>query len=295
MATFLQSKNSFSFVSSPIPQKRKGSIMDPVDLVKLIKKNSPQFTLGGRTYFVVERDLKLEESELLDYAKGIANSLTTQDPNNKPKGLVAATINGKPMRWELPINLTWDIDENSFAGRAAELAEAKQLCAAATKDWNDAAKEMGIDHLVQFSENTTQPVFRFAFENFSAGLYAVAFFPNDAKADRWVHIGPTTFETPNDFDPVGVIRHELGHVLGFRHEHIRPEAKPGTQVGEIRESWVVGSIGGENLTDYDSQSVMHYPLSNGRGTMDFKLSDKDKAGLRDLYLMDASKVEEFSI
>jgi len=270
--------------------------MDPVDLVKRIKSNAPTLTQDGKIYFIVERDLKLHESELLEYAKSIANSLSTQDPGKKPEGLVAATINGKPMRWETPVKLTWAIDENSFQGKAAELTKTKQICADASKDWNDAAKEMGIDHLVQFSENTTNPLFRFAFDKFSApGLYAVAFFPNDAKAKRWVHIGPTTFMTPNDFDPIGVIRHELGHVLGFRHEHIRPEAKPGTQIGEIRESWVVGSIGGEDLTDYDSQSVMHYPLSNGKGTMDFKLSDKDKAGFRDLYLLDSANVEEFSV
>jgi hypothetical protein len=275
---------------------KQGLIMDPFELVKRIKKNAPQLNLGGKTYFIVERDLKLVESQLLWYAKSIANSMSTQVPRQKPDGLVAATIDGKPMRWELPVELTWEIDETSFAGRAAELAKTKLLCAVATKDWNDAAKEMGIDHLVQFSENVADPVFRFAFGQFSApGLYAVAFFPNDTYERRWVHIGPATFVTPNDFDPIGVLRHELGHVLGFRHEHIRPEAKPGPQVGEIQESWVVGSIDGENLTDYDSQSVMHYPMSNGKRTMDFKLSDKDKASFRDLYLLDSSEVVEFPI
>jgi len=110
--------------------------MDPVDLVKRIKSNAPTLTQHGKIYFIVERDLKLHESELLEYAKSIANSLSTQDPGKKPEGLVAATINGKPMRWETPVKLTWAIDENSFQGKAAELTKTKQICADASKDWN---------------------------------------------------------------------------------------------------------------------------------------------------------------
>ena len=50
----------------------------------------------------------------------------------------------------------------------------------------------------------------------------------------------------------GVFAHELGHILGFRHEHTRPES------GRCFEddSW-------RELTDYDSDSIMHYPWCNG--------------------------------
>jgi hypothetical protein len=113
-----------------------------------------------------------------------------------------------------------------------------------------------------------------------------------------VNIGPTTFVEPNAFDPVGVVRHELGHVLGFRHEHIRPEAQEGMSWWEKSnmEQWVTGGLGAENLTDYDSQSVMHYPL-NGRGTLDFKLSASDKAGFKTLYTIpaDSDEVREFPV
>ena len=60
------------------------------------------------------------------------------------------------------------------------------------------------------------------------------------------------------------------------------------------EKWVTGKVGAETLTDYDSQSVMHYPL-NGRGTLDFQLSDADKAGFKKLYTLPAGEVKEFPL
>jgi len=53
----------------------------------------------------------------------------------------------------------------------------------------------------------------------------------------------------------GVFRHELGHVLGLRHEHIRA---PGTFCTED-SSW-------RGVTAYDSASVMHYRGARERPT-----------------------------
>jgi hypothetical protein len=193
--------------------------------------------------------------------------------------------------------LTWAIDETTFKGNPRELGMAKEICAQATADWNAAARENGIDDKVRFEKDEADPVFKFAFRRFSdPNLYAVAFFPNEAPSERVVNIGPTTFVQPNPFDRVGVVRHELGHVLGFRHEHIRAEAQEGmdSRDKENMEKWVTGGLGAETLTDYDSQSVMHYPL-NGRGTLDFQLSDADKAGFKKLYSLpsDSDEVREF--
>ena len=68
-----------------------------------------------------------------------------------------------------------------------------------------------------------------------ASYLARAFFPNDARSNRNVLINNSAFT----LDPIGklklegILRHELGHTLGFRHEHTRPEAGPvsKTQIG----------------------------------------------------------------
>ena len=70
----------------------------------------------------------------------------------------------------------------------------------------------------------------------------------------------------------GVLRHELGHTIGFRHEHTRPES--GTCFED--NNW-------RALTAYDSSSVMHYPQCNGTQNGDLVLTNLDKSGAHSLY------------
>ena len=65
--------------------------------------------------------------------------------------------------------------------------------------------------------------------------------------------------------------HELGHVLGLRHEHTRPEA--GTCFED--NNW-------RPLTPYDSASIMHYPQCNGTSG-NLSMTSQDRAGIRALY------------
>jgi hypothetical protein len=104
---------------------------------------------------------------------------------------------------------------------------------------------------------------------------ARAFFPSDSRAARNILIDSTAFGAIAPITLTGLLRHELGHVLGFRHEHTRPEA--GTS-GDCLEdnSW-------RGLTTYDSDSVMHYPSCNGTNTGNLVLTQKDKDGAAALY------------
>ncbi|WP_433931065.1 hypothetical protein AB3662_43300 [Sorangium cellulosum] len=74
----------------------------------------------------------------------------------------------------------------------------------------------------------------------------------------------------------GVLRHELGHVLGFRHEHARPE---GNGACTERPAW-------RALTPYDPASVMHYNAASrcqGTNAGDYVLTSLDEAGAAELY------------
>jgi Dual-action HEIGH metallo-peptidase len=78
-------------------------------------------------------------------------------------------------------------------------------------------------------------------------------------------VGPVTSQ--------GVFRHELGHVLGLRHEHIR---FPGTNCTEL-SAW-------RAVTPYDSASVMHYPwCPGGTNAGDLFITPDDAAGIESLY------------
>ena len=257
--------------------------MDPAELALKIQRDAPSFsTPEGEKIFIVERDLQVREQDLLAYAASF--SKTEHAPaGDAPEKLTAATIDGKPVRWKPGTLLTWTLDRASFPD--PDTAEAAHtLCTQAAQDWNDAA-----EGVIAFKEVSPgePPVFSFSFQGFGdASLYALAFLPHDPVSQRVVRMGPMIFSPEPYFDPVGVLRHELGHVLGFRHEHIRPEGP------EQAEAWTLGTMSAEALGEYDSQSVMHYPIA-GLGSRDLNITPLDKAGLKVLYTRPASEVTEY--
>lgn len=110
----------------------------------------------------------------------------------------------------------------------------------------------------------------FSVEPSSTNAYiARAFFPDSPKSQRNVLVTPSL--TTSGWSPASVMGHELGHVLGFRHEHTRPEA--GTCFED--DSWVP-------LTPYDARSIMHYPQCNGASSS-LGFSSLDAAGVRSAY------------
>lgn len=110
--------------------------------------------------------------------------------------------------------------------------------------------------------------------NENGAFLAMAFFPNEPRTSRSVLIDESSFH----LDPAGaltlrgILRHELGHVLGARHEHTRPEA------GKCFEdaNW-------RGVTSYDAFSVMHYPQCKGLGDWTLQLTNSDKSGVACIY------------
>ncbi|WNG36519.1 peptidase M10 [Archangium violaceum] len=101
---------------------------------------------------------------------------------------------------------------------------------------------------------------------------ARAFFPSTTRVNRNVLIDASSFGNIAPYTLPGILRHELGHTLGFRHEHTRPEARSCFEDNNWRA-----------LTGYDAASVMHYPQCNGANRGDLNLTATDISGAHSLY------------
>jgi serine protease len=110
--------------------------------------------------------------------------------------------------------------------------------------------------------------------NVNGQYLARAFFPDEPRSSRNVLVDNTSFQLdPNGkLSLQGILRHELGHTLGFRHEHTRPDS--GTCFED--NNW-------RPLTSYDAFSVMHYPQCNGQGDWSLTLTAIDNSGAACVY------------
>lgn len=100
---------------------------------------------------------------------------------------------------------------------------------------------------------------------------ATSFFPHQDWPEHRLYLYPQFF-TSRRHDPIGVLRHELGHILGLRHEHVR---RPCSVANIENGDWL-------SLSAYDENSVMHYDCS-GYGFAQYTFSDIDKRVIPEVY------------
>jgi Matrixin len=223
-----------------------------------------------RNRYVTEGDVLRSEQQVREDLAARARAGQAQRGGE----LIVNTENGVETYWkELAARtLTYAVDRSSFSC-ASDYARVVKDLDEATGDWELACADCKVDfvHKRDLDAAPSHESVTFIVRQVDAQgqFIAAAFFPNDAPADRFVDIDPSYYAT--EIETRGVLRHELGHVLGYRHEHIRGVA------GCFQENaaW-------KPLTPYDSQSVMHY-FCGGGGNGRLELSDPDKLGHKSLY------------
>jgi hypothetical protein len=186
------------------------------------------------------------------------------------------TQGGKIVRWREGLTLTYCVLEGTFSSQD-RYTSVRDSMQAATGDWQEICG-IQFEHRADLDQSpgTQNPGVLFTVREINANgqFIASAFFPTDPRNRRRVLIDPSYFNSNMTFDRVGVLRHELGHVLGLRHEHISSNAPAACPDEPL--------FGITPLTAYDPQSVMHY-FCGGVGTRELLLTELDKIGVQKLY------------
>ena len=161
---------------------------------------------------------------------------------------------------------------NKFGANKARVIEAVRI---ATDDWMSAANVKFIYLSKQDAKcDHTNTKVLFDIRPIAGQPYlARAFFPNTKRISRNILIDTSSFKH-DDIALTGFLRHELGHTLGFRHEHISKNSK---RLCDEDDSF-------NPLTSYDPGSVMHYPQCGGTNVItNMVLSSLDAQGAASVY------------
>jgi hypothetical protein len=259
------------------------------DLFTTLKEKLNTIEIDGVKLWIAEGDTLLDEQQLKAYAdlreaeiarreaakRADAAGMGMSHMEVRPAGLVAMTKNGKVVRWKAGTVLTYRVARDSFGGNATHYKQVVDAITAATGEWE---RTCGVNFEHKSALDAKPGIGRegltFVVKEFNAGgkFIAAAFFPSDPPERRMVNIDPSFYTT--SFDKIGVLRHELGHVLGFRHEHIRNEAPPVCPNEPLWDTQV--------LTAYDPKSVMHY-FCGGVGTNKLEITELDRKGAQQVY------------
>jgi hypothetical protein len=231
-----------------------------------------------RRYYVLEGDWRLTREEVrarlysyvstpsVDQAQGVGS-----------EELYVMKKNGVLAKWPVGQRaLTYAIKRSSFS-TAARYDEVVQNFPKAAADWINACQcGLSFTHLAQHDGDPklADVTFIVTFVPNDRRFIALAFFPTDPVDQRYLHIMEPYF-TNQTYDKVGMLRHEIGHILGYRHSHIGGVA--GCEYYEEEDK------GWQALSGYYWQSAMHYPCGEASGSTAFNLSDRDKADHKKYY------------
>jgi hypothetical protein len=260
-------------------------------LFEKLRDGLKRVTIDGEEYFIAEGDTLLDADQLAIYAlnrqrvaqareaAAVADRAglglqTLDDPDRT--ALVAVTQGGKIVRWKPGLVLSYRVVKNTFAdvNKFNLVVDAMKK---ATKDWQDTCG-ITFQHRPDLDAapgvGAAGALFAVREIDANGDFIASAFFPNDPVDRRRVLIDPSFYADDLGFNKIGVLRHELGHVLGFRHEHIRSEAPPACPNEPQFDT--------ANLSLYDPKSVMHY-FCGGVGNPELAISAIDVTSSRKVY------------
>ncbi len=232
---------------------------DPAKLSAWLRTLPRLSTPEGGSYYVFEGDLLLTSEEVEGLLIERHEKWKERNTDEIEPELVVRITAGADERWSnrLKGNLTYVVDRQSFGDNEEEYAIVVDAMSRAVGDWERACSECAVKfrHLqdLDTARNNSDALFvvrRMPDSEQIPEFIATAFFPSDPSHRRYINIFQGFFDSP--YPPEGTLRHELGHVLGYDHEHKRSDSGCAFENGKWRP-----------LSEYDDRSVMHYVCGYG--------------------------------
>ena len=234
--------------------------------------------IDGRQIYVVEWDLAVSEEELRarydDYVVRARRESEGLGEQEQPSLVNRVGTADDIWAEDSQYRLTYCVSNAFGANKARAVSEMAQATAA----WQAVAR-VSFTYLPQYDASCTNANANVTFSVIpGSDGGGCAFFPSGGGCvPRSLTMDLPALDAnyhgaaPN-MTTVGVFRHELGHILGLRHEHTHPAS--GTCFEN--NAW-------RALSPYDRGSVMHYPWCNGLLESDLSITPYDALGVALLY------------
>jgi serine protease len=223
-----------------------------------------KFIVDGDTAIAGERKLR----EFFD-AYIVSPSPVDGDPE-----LAVNLVGGRPDLWSNTAKhgLTYCVSRQ-FGRRHAKVVLAMREAATAWEAAGDLRFLHASDQDLHCDGSNKFVIFDVRPVDVGGAYLARAFFPHESRATRNILVDASSFQLEaGKLTLAGILRHEVGHALGLRHEHARAESEQCFEDEDI-----------EAVTPYDRASAMHYPQCGGLDDSSLELTPLDRNGIACLY------------
>ncbi|MDX1418170.1 MAG: hypothetical protein R3293_28480 [Candidatus Promineifilaceae bacterium] len=244
------------------------------EFTNLRNDESIQIVLNGKKFWVVEGDLLVSEAELFAYAR---RRVTRPQESIEERSRLVVEVDEEQRikRWSPGFIISFAVLRDTFPS-ANKYQIVVDSILRAVNDWESICG-VKFDYLPELDDGqfaaAERPTFTVQWLTQIKKFLALSFFPDWAVEDRNLLIFDKFF-TDGFYEPEGIMRHELGHVLGFRHEHIRSGAPADCPNEKTANTF--------NFGEYDPGSVMHY-FCGGVGTQEMSFSEDDRIWAKTIY------------